>query len=381
MNNANSNGFRRKSKLALGLTWALVAASLALAGQARAADDQDLHEAEMEAGEADARIRETERRLEQAEVELDMQLEEAQLRLEEAARQVAELSAQLVGDATVIALSGLRTIGEPRAMLGVNIAAAGEDGNEGVLVQGVTPGSPADSAGIQSGDVLVEIDGKSLEGGESGNGVRTLSKHMKTVEEGQKVVLGIVRDGKQQSATVVAENIDPFHMVFNMSGDWDFDLEGLDALEGLEDLEMLNHLGEGGAHAFKFRMGHAGYWGDMELVNLTPELGEYFGAQEGILVVRAPQEEALQLQDGDVIVEIDGRKPGDPAHAMRILRSYDGGESVKLGIVRKKKRRTLDIELPASDLGAFYHTRPSGNPLDGQVEVERRIIMKKPQST
>jgi S1-C subfamily serine protease len=266
-------------------------------------------------------------------------------------------------------------------MLGVNIAAAGEDGDEGVLVQGVTPGSPADSADIQSGDVLVEIDGKSLEGGDSGNGVRTLSKHMKTVEVGQKVVLRIVRDGKQQSATVVTENMNPFQMVFNMSGDWDFDLEGLDALEGLEDLEVLSHLGEGGAHAFNFRMGHAGYWGDMELVTLTPELGEYFGTGEGILVVRAPQEEALQLQDGDVIVDIDGRKPGDPAHAMRILRSYDGGESVKLGIVRKKKRRTLDIELPASDLGASYRTRPSGHPLHGQVEAERRVILKKPQST
>ncbi len=371
MNNSN-NEIRRRSRLALGLTWVLLAASLALAGQARAAEDQDLREAEMEAAELELDLQVS---------KLDMQLEEAQLRLEEAARQVAELSAQLVGDATVFALSSLRSIGEPRVMLGVNIAAAGEDGNEGVLVQGITPGSPADSADLQSGDVLVEIDGKSLEGGESGSGVLALREYMKSVESGQKVVLGIVRDGKQQSVTVVPEKTDPFRMVLNMSGDWDFDLEGLDALEGLEDLEALGHPGEGGAHAFKFRMGHAGYWGDMELVNLTPELGQYFGADEGILVVRAPEEEALQLQDGDVIVEIDGRKPSDPAHAMRILRSYDSGEMLRLGVIRKKKKRTLEIELPESDLGAWNLRRPHGYPMDRDVSEERHIVVRKPQST
>jgi len=395
MNNSN-NEIRRKSKLALGLTWALLAASLALAGQARAADDQDLREAEMEAREAEAetRIEESERRLEQAELELDrqaseldMQLEEAQLRLEEAARQVAELSAQLVGDATVIALGSLRSIGEPRAMLGVNIAAAGEDGNAGVLVQGVTPGSPADGAEIQAGDVLVEIDGKSLEGGESGSGVRTLSEHMKTVELGQEVVLGFVRDGKEQSVALVPENLDPMQMVLSTTGDWDFDFEGLEdlerleVLEGLEELEALGHRGEGGPHSFRFRMGRAEYWGDMDLVSLTPELGEYFGADEGILVVRAPDEEALQLQDGDVIVDIDGRKPGDPAHAMRILRSYDSGEMVKLGVVRKKKKRTLEIELPTSDLGAWDPANMDEGGSNTERLEERHIVVRKSEST
>ncbi len=354
---------KRRSKLTLGLTWAFVALSLVLAGQARAAEDDAVTEAEIEA-----------------------RLEDAQLRLEEAARQVAELSSQLIGDATVIALSGVREALEPRPMLGVNIAPAGDNGDEGVLIEGVVPNGPADEAGIERGDVLVEIDARSLEGGERGNGVRILSEFMDGIDSGKSVVVRYVRDGQSLSTTVALKDMDPIGMAFSMSGDWDFDfedLESLEALEALEELEALAPHHPGAAYRYKFRMGHAAYWGDMELVTLTPELGEYFGSEEGILVVRAPEEEALQLQDGDVIVEIDGRKPSDPAHAMRILRSYEAGETLQLGIVRKKKRRSLDIDLPEPDLGAYqrYRFRSGGRHSQVDADESRRIVVGAPEST
>ncbi len=53
----------------------------------------------------------------------------------------------------------------------------------------------------------------------------------------------------------------------------------------------------------------------MELASITPKLGAYFGASEGVLVVQAPQNAAFKLEDGDVIQTIDGRKPEDGAHA------------------------------------------------------------------
>ena len=63
---------------------------------------------------------------------------------------------------------------------------------------------------------------------------------------------------------------------------------------------------------------------------LTPQLGSYFGTSEGVLVVRAPEEEGLKLQDGDVILSIDGRKPTSGSHATRILRSYQPGEKLTM---------------------------------------------------
>ena len=36
---------------------------------------------------------------------------------------------------------------------------------------------------------------------------------------------------------------------------------------------------------------------DLELVELSEGLGKYFGADSGVLVVSAPQDDALQLED------------------------------------------------------------------------------------
>ena len=108
----------------------------------------------------------------------------------------------------------------------------------------------------------------------------------------------------------------------------------------------------------------------MELVDLTPDLGKYFGTDEGVLVVRAPKDEALQLKDGDVILNIDNREPESPEHALRILRSYSQGETLEIQVMRQKRRRTLDITVPdRSDEAAIhpdFSMRPSMH--------ERRVI-------
>jgi S1-C subfamily serine protease len=88
----------------------------------------------------------------------------------------------------------------------------------------------------------------------------------------------------------------------------------------------------------------------MELVTLTPKLGRYFGTDKGVLVVKAPRSAEFKLEEGDVIVDIDGRAPQNGAHAMRILRSYQGGEKVTLNILRDRKPVKLAATLP-KDMG------------------------------
>ena len=92
-----------------------------------------------------------------------------------------------------------------------------------------------------------------------------------------------------------------------------------------------------------------GRWADMELVELTPALGGYFGTNEGILVVRAPSDDRLELRDGDVILEIGGRTPTSTEHAMRILGSFEPGETLELTIMRNQRRQSLELEL--ADVG------------------------------
>src|SRR6266566_2424772 len=90
-------------------------------------------------------------------------------------------------------------------------------------------------------------------------------------------------------------------------------------------------------------------WGDLELVSLNSDLGEYFGTKDGVLVVKAPADSTLPLKGGDVITSIGGRKPTNPSHAMRILRSYEKGETVSIEILRKQKRMTLSWKVPARE--------------------------------
>lgn len=88
--------------------------------------------------------------------------------------------------------------------------------------------------------------------------------------------------------------------------------------------------------------------GAMELTALTPQLGRYFGADHGVLVVRAPAHGVLKLQDGDVILAIGGRVPASSSQAIRILTSYDPGDKIRLLVLRQHRRIDITATLPAS---------------------------------
>ena len=155
-----------------------------------------------------------------------------------------------------------------------------------------------------------------------------LIAQMGNVEPGHAVTLTIVRDGDEREIEVVTRDLRPETMTLNMR----------DATRGSLYATPV----------IPFDVMRRGRWGDMELAELTPQLGTYFGTESGILVVRAPADQTLQLQDGDVILEISGRTPNDTGHAMRILSSFEPGEILELTIMRDQRRRTLEIEFPPS---------------------------------
>ena len=89
-----------------------------------------------------------------------------------------------------------------------------------------------------------------------------------------------------------------------------------------------------------------GSLGEMELATLTPQLGRYFGTEKGVLVVRAPKDDSFKLEDGDVILAIDGREPTSGSHATRILSSYQPGEKISIKLMRQHKAVNLETTLP-----------------------------------
>jgi S1-C subfamily serine protease len=185
----------------------------------------------------------------------------------------------------------------------------------------VSPGGPAEEAGVKAGDVIVAIEAKPVTTG------RELVRAMEAIEPGEKVQLGLKRDGKPAKLAVEARELD---RVF---------FAGTPALPGLPAMPVMHEF-EGDMHWL------LGGWSDAELVTLTPDLGRYFGADKGVLVARAPGEASFGLKDGDVIVSIGGREPQSGTHAMRILRSYQPGESVELKILRDRRAQTLNAKVP-----------------------------------
>jgi C-terminal processing protease CtpA/Prc len=356
---------RRYDRWVWSLVWLILAVALAWSGRAGAETEAEIEArmAETEA-ELDARSEELEALAEEIEArtgegqardhEVELRLEEAQRQMEEAAREVAELSARISGDAVELAM---RSLDIRRAMLGINIGTTPESGNQGVLVMGVTPDGPADRAGLRSGDLITMIDGVDLTGGEPGDGLHRLERRMKNVAAGDELALTVKRGDAVIDFVVAPEETNPLIMAFGLDGsDWGREFEKLKELEALEDFE----LHADGPHGFAFRFGPGSRWGDMELVVLTPELGDYFGADEGLLVVRAPSEPGLGLRDGDVILAIDGRKPTDPGHAMRILRSYEPGETLRFDIMRQRGRQAVEVVVPDAEVDAARTAPPEG---------------------
>jgi S1-C subfamily serine protease len=280
--------------------------------------------------------------------EIERQLHEAQEQLERSAQKVAELSMSLndeVGE-TVLRFEH----GGSHATLGINIGAIERRPSDaqGVRILSVSPGGPADVAGLKAGDVIVSFAGQSLAGEGGKPPPQRLLAVVRQAKPDQPVALEYRRDGKSNTVQIVPKNL-----VESMA---ELRLADLGELGDLGRMDQLGNMGDmhdmpgmpplPRVRPFPTGTHDADGFGSAELVELSPHLGQYFGVEKGLLVVRAPHDERLKLQDGDVIIDIDGRVPGGVTHAFQILRSYRVGETLKLHIMRQQKKIELPIEVP-----------------------------------
>jgi hypothetical protein len=236
-----------------------------------------------------------------------------------------------------------------RGRIGVVVKTVPDAANDkiGARVEAVSPDGPAAKAGLKAGDILTRFNGTALggvaadNGDESGPGMK-LIELARALDPGDTVQVEYRRGSETRKATLVAEEVGPMA--------WTGITEGPD----FPFKTPMPNMEFGPGNHFEWMMGAP--WGGIELVSLNPDLGEYFGAREGVLVVRTPEDSTLTLKGGDVILAIGGRKPTSPMHAMRILRSYDSGETVSIEVLRKQKRTTLTWKVPESE--QRFHLAP-----------------------
>lgn len=261
---------------------------------------------------------------------------------------------------------GVFSFSDSRGRIGVLVdtKADAQSDKIGARLDAVTPGGPAEKAGLKAGDIITRFSSTALGGTRaeesndevSGPGMR-LIELARALEPGDTVQVEYRRGNDSRKATIVAEDLgwaSTPRVLWPEMGH----MEGM-----LPKMQM-------GPGEFEFSFGSP--WGGIELVKLNPDLGDYFGTREGVLVVRAPEDSTLALKGGDVILSIGGRKPTSPMQAMRILRSYDVGETVTLDVLRKQKRVTVTWKVPEAG-DRFYRVAPRMREEPSRFRVAPRL--------
>jgi C-terminal processing protease CtpA/Prc len=274
---------------------------------------------------------------------------ELEERLRELREEIEEIEAEMGRRRWDVAFRGAFDRAEPfrvltfprnRARLGVVVRTAADEETDrtGALIQSVTPDGPADEAGLQAGDIITQFDRESLVGRypaaapDESEPARKLIDLVGELELGDTVAIEYHRDDQTRNTTAVLRRIDEDDFAFRWNS---------------PDVELrrgVRVFAEPGRRSAVISV-LSDAWSEIELVSLNEGLGRYFGTDEGLLVIRAP-DESLDLQAGDVILSIDGREPRSPSRALRILRSYEPGEEVSMEIMRDLNRMTIAATVP-----------------------------------
>lgn len=249
---------------------------------------------------------------------------------------------------------GVFSFSDNRGRIGVVVKTDADPAGDklGARIEAVTPGGPAEKAGLKAGDIITRFNGTALGGAhtededESGPGMK-LIELARALDPGDSVQVEYRRGSETRKATLVAEDL-------SWGGMARVEMPEMPDMPDMPRMLELPRM-QIGPGAIAWTMGDA--WGGIELVSLNPDLGDYFGTREGVLVVRASEDSTLPLKGGDVILAIGGRKPTSPMHAMRILRSYESGETVSIEVLRKQKRTTLSWKVPDAETRVFERTR------------------------
>ena len=304
--------------------------------------------AQQQSGQQAAQRRELERKMQQ----LEQQMQGLEQELARMAPEEAQLRA---------ATGPMLRLFDQHARLGVIVQADKDLATDsiGAKITGVTPGGPAEQAGLKAGDIITTFNSEKLAGGypaagadESAPGIK-LRDLASDLSDGDTVKVDYRRGREIRHATIVARALLGESLGYAFATQ--LPRVNVESGEIADVVQAQRRAAEARAEAFRSAMpamvGPWMYdrWFDMDLVALNPELGSYFGTNTGLLVVHPPDDSTLDLKSGDVILSVDGRTPTSQPQLVRILRSYGPGETIHLDVMRHQHRMTVTATIPGHD--------------------------------
>lgn len=246
-----------------------------------------------------------------------------------------------------------------RPVVGIVLGAGA--GSE-VKIVAVTPQGAAGEAGVLSGDVLASVDGNAVSGTTAEERIAHARALLANLSTDKSVTLGLTRNGKAVAVPVKPRAATTLSLVDNLQLVPE-DIRqiivhprtagtlALPAGAGEEEvrLDIIRSLAPTACKGDDCGTGLLGEvlrWNNLNLIQLEPELGRYFGTDRGVLVVSAAALPGLKA--GDVILAIEGTSVATPQEAMRAFTSLSRkpGDAVKARVLRDHKEQSLDIKVP-----------------------------------
>ena len=217
------------------------------------------------------------------------------------------------------------------------------ESDHGVVVTNVVPDSPADQAGLKSGDIILSFGGQDLTSADQL--AELVSKH----ESGEKVHLTVLHKGHEKDIVATIRSREDNNLTGNYLG------------------QMGNPNTITKSFVYKNSEFQDTYIG-VSLQNLSSQLGDYFGVKDGkgALVTDVMDNSPAQkagLKAGDVIVSIDGKDVEGPSDVRKAVGEKSKGEMLNIGVMRDHKTTELAVqveETPQDFFSAPQGTMPPG---------------------
>jgi serine protease Do len=247
---------------------------------------------------------------------------------------------------------GLRKLEQPQRVqvidgmggsIGVNVRdVSTEEGQraklsppQGAYVTGVQNGSPAEKAGIMTGDIIAEFDGERV------RSARQLSRLVRESADDRPVRVAIVRDGNRRNVDLTPTSNRAW---FTMP-----------------DLSRIERQLEDAARNFEFRYdgpggrGFGGWYGGargrlgVQLMTMTDQLATTFGVKGGAMVTTVEADSPAGragLRAGDIITSINSRTVSDVSDVFDEVRRADDGGTLAIVVTRDRKEVKLTATMP-----------------------------------
>lgn len=204
------------------------------------------------------------------------------------------------------------------------------DTDKGVLINEVMEESPAQEAGLETGDVILKFNGEDIED------TRQFVEMIRESSPSDEARLSVIRDGREREIEVqIGERPENPQEGFFGQG-------APPALEHREILPFSIDLPE-----------LAGNYMGVRIEEMNPQLAEALELKnaEGVLVIEAEEDGPAYeagIRGGDVITKIDDEKISDADELRSVIGKKEKGDQVKVSVIRDEKRKSFDVTIEES---------------------------------